>query len=46
MEERGICIAEISRDAVGIVLSEATVYKKGSWAVLSSDGQIMESKAI
>jgi len=42
MEERGICIAEISRDAVGMVLSEVTAYKKGCWAVLSADGQVID----
>lgn len=41
MQERGICIVEISGQAIKMVLGEMAPYKNGTWLVLDSKGEIL-----
>lgn len=43
MIEKGICIAEINKEAVGMVLSEVDGYSESAWAVIFGEKDIIAS---
>lgn len=43
MQERGICIAEISSEAMEMVLGEAASYKNGAWLILDDGGEVLDA---
>lgn len=43
MQEKGICIVEINREAIEAVLSEVTAYREGTWIVISGESDVIAS---
>lgn len=43
MQEQGICIVEISRDAMTAVLEEVASFRAGTWVIADKQGEILDS---
>lgn len=43
MNEKGICIAEISREGIKSVLAEITTYSESTWGIISGENEIIDS---
>ncbi len=43
MQERGICIVEISSEAIEMVLGEMASFKNGAWLILDSDKEVLKA---